>query len=119
MFLSLLSVTVLLMAMPLLAAPQQIKLAWDWDANGQNLAECSFRIYQTTNVSAPLTNWVMVTNVTGTNAFTGSNYMVPLMVVPAQYFWTVTVSNFWSESDTSNVVNAPPVPLSPKLKLSK
>lgn len=41
------------------------------------------------------------------------------MVEPGQYFWTVTVSNFWSESETSNVVNAPPVAVSPKLKLSR
>lgn len=56
------------------------------------------------------TNWLPITNRPG-----GTNWYVPIQMVPGQRFFRASLSNFWSESDLSVTVSTPPV-LSGELK---
>lgn len=101
------------------AQADTIKLAWEADTNGQVLAECGFKVYQSTNITIPLTNWNVLTNIVATNAqIGGTNFQCALQVSPGQMFYAVTMTNFWGESDFSNTTQTPALPTNPKLKIS-
>lgn|SRR3990167_7444759 len=83
----------------------RVILAWDYPTNelGTNL---TFRLYGSSNITTPLTNWTVLTNVVGTNL------SVTVQIQPGVYFFALTASNFWMESDFSNVASTPALPRS-------
>lgn len=90
----------------------RINLVWDYPYP----APLAFNIYASPNVSAPLTNWVLFTNVPGTstdgtNTWTTTN--VSVTITPGQMFFFCTASNSFWESIPSNVCNTPPLPPMP------
>jgi hypothetical protein len=79
-----------------------IRLTWNYPTN--ELAGIDkFKIYFSTNAAAPLTNWVVLTNVTSP-ALTAT-----VALAPQAGFFFCTASNFWGESLPSNT-NALPAP---------
>lgn len=85
--------------------PQLVILAWDYPTN-ELRAELSFKLYTSTNLAVPMTNWLVLTNVAGTNL------AAAVRIEPGEHFFTLTASNFWGESDFSNVASVPPLPKS-------
>lgn len=79
--------------------PARVVFAWD----GQGGVDV-FRLYSSTNLLVPLTNWTALTNVPGTN------FSCAVPVQPGQRFFYLTASNFWGESDPSAVASTPAVP---------
>lgn len=81
---------------------QAITISWgndpSFDSNGV------VRVYHSTDITVPLTNWAVLTNVQG--SFTN----VVIGVLPSAHFFTGTYSNFWGESDFSPVASTPPFP---------
>lgn len=79
----------------------RIRLDWDYPPN-EITTDIVFRVYSSTNITIPITNWMVLTNVTTNEAH--------LTISPGRTFFYVTASNFWGESDPSNVVGLPPLP---------
>lgn len=95
----------------LMAAPEDISLSWDYPESERT--NVVFRVYSSTNVTIPLSQWKVMTNVTATN-------FVRLKVVPGVNYFTMTASNFWGESTFSEVVSTPALPRSDvNLKVQK
>jgi hypothetical protein len=82
-----------------------VTLFFDYPTN-QLSTNLTFRVYATTNLSFPLTNWTVIKTVVGTNT------SVTVRVVPGQNYFAMTASNMWLESDFSNVALTPPLPRS-------
>lgn len=82
-------------AMSLAPPSGRVTLAWDYPTNllGTNLW---FNIYSSTNLNEPITNWVCLRSVVGTNL------QATVTVQPGAH-----ASNFWGESLTSNVALTP------------
>ena len=80
-----------------------VTLAWDYPTNELS-TNLTFIVYSTTNIITPLTNWARLTNVIGTNL------QSTVTIQPGQRYFVVTASNFWMESEFSNVVYTPPLP---------
>lgn len=87
--------------------PKNITLAWDYPTNELS-TNLTFRLYGSTNIVQPMTNWILLVTIPGTNLST------VLSVVPGEHFYALTASNvFWRlESDFSNVASTPPAPRS-------
>lgn len=85
-------IALLLCALPLGAAT--VTLMWDASPGPQEVD--GYRVYQSTNIAGP---WSLVATTTATN--------VSLNVTQAAYFWYVTATNFWGESDPSNLAHTP------------
>lgn len=79
--------------------PTPLTLRWDFPTN--KLEGITFKIYYTTNLATPKTNWTVLG--TTTNLF----FSTP--IAPGAYFFSVTASNLWGEGDFSNVASTPPV----------
>lgn len=96
----------------------RVILAWDYPAP----APQSFNVYASGDVSAPMSNWALLTNVPGTstdgtNTWATTNVMVT--IVPGQMFFFCTASNFW-ESIPSNVISTPILPpMPPGVRLTR
>jgi len=91
------------------SGPTPITFAWNYPSNVQVDV---FKIYSSTNVNLPLTNWALISTVPGTNAT--ANFLIQ----PGIWFFYCTASNFWGESGPSNITNTPAVatnPVSPYL----
>lgn len=73
----------------------------------------SFNLYTSDTLQLPLTNWLLLTNILGTN----SSFSV--LVTPGPQFYYLTASNFWGESGPSVVVSTPPVPTNSVLNIRK
>lgn len=94
-----------------------VLLSWNCPTN-QITPDLSFRIYGITNLTAPLSQWSLITNVAVTNLpvplvdtnGNATNFNVLLNIQPQQYFFVATASNFWGESGLSNYANTPPAP---------
>jgi hypothetical protein len=80
-----------------------VTLAWDYPTNELS-PNLTFNLYSTTNVTASVTSWPLLTNIVGTNL------QASITVQPGQRFFVMTASNFWMESEFSNVVYVPPLP---------
>jgi len=80
-----------------------VTLAWDYPSNelSTNLV---FKLYSTTNVALPMTNWPLVKTIVGTNLTT------PFPMQPGMRLFVMTASNFWGESTFSPVAATPPAP---------
>jgi hypothetical protein len=74
----------------------KVTLAWDYPADqlGTNL---SFNIYHTTNITLPMADWEIVTNVVGTSL------SASLLLQSGAHFFAVTASNLVGESDFATV----------------
>jgi hypothetical protein len=91
-----------------------VTLSW-YEPSNLITPDASFILLQTTNLSVPLTNWTMMT-LAATNCVT-TNFDGTLQfctntipIVPGAYFFTMTFSNFWGVSTTSNIAMTPPLP---------
>jgi hypothetical protein len=80
----------------------EVTLAWDYRTN--NLPSTVFFVYGSETLTEP-TNWPVITVVTGQTWAT-------FQTVPASWFFAVTASNWWGESDFSNVLEIPEPPSS-------
>lgn len=93
-------------------------LAFDYPTNDLP-AVYAFRIYASTNLSLPVSQWPLLTNCWLTNlvitnrssdASTNVGLQISLPVQPGARWFVVTASNFWGESPFSNVTAAPALP---------
>jgi hypothetical protein len=79
-----------------------IGLQWD---QATNSAPDLFKLYTTTDISTPLTDWKLVATVSGEiHNITISN------IEPIQAYFYLVASNWWGESLPSNVAQTPPIP---------
>ena len=76
---------------------QTVTVSWDYPAE-QLGTDLTFKIYHTTDLSVPVTNWTVVANVMGTNLST------KLPLVPGAHFYTVTASNAAGESNFATIL---------------
>ncbi len=88
-------ITATAMAVVLPGTPRDtITLAWDYSSNDADV----FKLYSSTNIAIPLTNWTLAATTSGTNRFvTVSN------IVARQQWFYVTASNWWGETYPSNI----------------
>lgn len=90
------------------SGPTSITLLWDNQPEyGTNT---TIKLYHSTSLGTPLQQWTVVSSVVDTN-------MITVQVDPGVHFYYVTASNFWGESDPSNVALTPPLPQSGKLQI--
>jgi hypothetical protein len=92
-----------------------VTLSWNYDTNELS-TNLWFNIYETTNITASLTNWNCITNVVGTNL------SVMIDVQRGLNFFVATASNFWGETSiTSNMTFTPalPIPINDSLRIEK
>ena len=82
--------------------PSKIGLAWDLKPDFVT-SNATIRIYSSTNITVPLKQWTVLTNVPATTN------LIYIPVVPGKAFYSATYSNFWGESDFSNVASTPPL----------
>ena len=73
-----------------------------------------FKVYASTNISTPVSNWPVVAVISSTNAtISGTNvsFKAPLVGI-VQTFYAVSASNSWwqADGDFSNVALTPPIP---------
>lgn len=94
------------------SGPQTVTLAWDYPAAelGPDLV---FIIRHNKDVTTPLDQWAVLTNVAGTNL------SVSIQLEPGLRYFTATASNFWGESDFSNVARVPAPPRSGALSVRR
>lgn len=79
-----------------------VTLSWDYDTNSPPDA---FKLYSSTNLSEPSTNWQHIATLSGTiRNVTISN------IIAQQCWFYVTASNWWGESLPTNVAWIPQPP---------
>ena len=105
LFRSLLFPLTLLALGPAFTPSGRINLSWSYPTNefDTNLV---FRVYSSTNATDFLTNWSVLTNVVGTNL------SATVTIAPGARFFFMTASNFWGESNPSEVASTPALPRS-------
>lgn len=106
-----LTLLLLLLAWPVLAqqAPKAVTLEWDYPAQMLTNTSLSFRLRHSLSIETPKELWAVVTNVPAPLT------RVTIAIVPGEHFFVLTAvdsSNFWLESDFSNVASTPSPPLS-------
>lgn len=79
-----------------------VTLAWDPYPTNQISPDLVLKVYSSTNATAPLSTWPLLTTVNPTNS------TVTLPTDAQQRFFVMTASNWWGESFFSNVTNTPP-----------
>lgn len=84
-----------------------------WNPQPQLDSNAVFKLYGSTNVSLPVTQWTYLTSapavtVSGTNSWPTTNLVVTM--TPGMFFFYLTASNFWGESGPSNGTSTPAVP---------
>lgn len=79
-----------------------VSLTWDYDTN--NVPDV-FKLYTSTNLALPTTNWTLVGSVSGAI----QNISITNINQQQQWFF-VTASNWWGESDPSNIAGIPQPP---------
>ena len=96
------AVAVVAFAAGTVPASKTVSFTWDYDTNS---VVDAFKLYTSTNVNAPSTNWTLIGTVSSSiRAINLSN------VAPAQAWYFVTASNMWGESLPSNIVGTPQPP---------
>lgn len=79
-----------------------VSLSWDYDTNN---APDVFKLYTSTDITTPTTNWTLVATVSG------NIHNATISNIPAQQaFYYVTASNWWGESNPSNIAGTPQIP---------
>jgi hypothetical protein len=90
-----------------------ITLIWDYPA-AEMETNLTFLVFHSTSITVPLTNWLVLTNVVGTNL------SVKLTVIPGKNFFVMKATNFWAASDFSDVASTPALPRSDmKIKVTR
>jgi hypothetical protein len=80
----------------------RVRLTWSYPTTTDT--SLVFKIYTSTSMSIPLTNWTVVATV----PYNARSY--DLTVTPGEQFFVMTASNFWGQGDFSNVAGTPPAP---------
>lgn len=96
-----------------IVTPRSLTLAWDYPEYDDATNKLTFKVYASDTLNPP--NW----QVAGTVEYPTKQITLQ-NVTPGKRFYYVTASNFWGESDPSNVAQTPAMPLSVntlKLKL--
>ena len=96
-----------------------VVLAFDYPVSDLD-TNLVFKLYGTTNVALPLTNWLVMASAAATSAVStnliGTNlvatFNIPVTITPGRFFFVCTASNFWQESVPSNVASTPALPRS-------
>ena len=106
------SILLLLRAYTYVAPTGSIGLTWEYT----DAAPTWFKIYATTNLGLGVTNWPLFTNVPGTSTdgtgtWTTTSFW--FTITPGRMFFVATATNFWGESQFSNVTSTPPVAVFP------
>lgn len=83
----------------------EVKLSWDFPPDKTNAV---FRVYHSTNLTIPKTNWAVLQTTT--------NKVAVLRVPVGVNFFAITASNFWGETGFSTVVDTPLVLVSSDLQ---
>lgn len=105
-FLTLVAAVTCLAAAALDLSPPSGNVVLSWSYPAESLSpDLTFRVYASTNLATPITNWACLTNIAGTNL------SASVKIQPGQMFFVMTASNFWGESLTSNVAATPKLPL--------
>ena len=86
-------------------ASDTVTLAWDYPL-AELTTNLTFKLYHSTNPAIPPTQWTPFTNIVGTNL------SAALSIDVGVHFFFLTASNWWGESDPSNVASTPPPPRS-------
>jgi hypothetical protein len=81
-------------AVIVLPTSKKVRLTWNFPAFRQT-PDLIFKVYHSTNLSASLRLWVLLTNIPGTLR------MVDLPAVNTQEFFMLTASNYLGESGYS------------------
>lgn len=87
-----------------------VMLVWNYPAD-QLSTNLTFKVYQSPDLAAPMTNWAVLTNVAGTNT------SVVVALNPQVMFFAVTASNLWGESPFSEAAGTPPPPTNANLTI--
>jgi hypothetical protein len=74
----------------------------EWEPSPSDQAVECYKVYQATNVDGPFCH-------VGTVPAPATNW-IGIDLTPGVYFWYVTASNFWGESEASNKANTPAPP---------
>ncbi len=88
------------------AMRSSVTLAWDPYPTNEISPELVIRIYSTTNLATPYTNWPFLVATSATNS------SVTFALDAQQRWFIATASNYWGEGDFSNVASTPPLPRS-------
>lgn len=91
---------------------QVVTLEWDYP-EAEVCSNMVFRVYSSTRVDLPLREWPVLTNVPA------PALSVSITMEPCQRFFYVTASNWWGESDPSNVASTPAPPRSGVLSIRR
>lgn len=94
------------------SGPTRIVLSWDPSPSTTNVD--AYCLYESQTVSTPLTNWLKFAVIPG-----WTNTTFQFSVVPGQWFFYATASNFWGESDPSNVRATPEVPVAGTITIQR
>ena len=100
---------------PLLAdtpGSDTVTLVWDYPSAELN-TNLTFKLYHSINPTLPLAQWTPFTNIAGTNL------SVALSIDVGVHFFFLTASNWWGESDPSNVASTPAPPRSGVLMIRR
>lgn len=84
----------------------------EWDC-GTTSADTRFYLFHSLTLKEPLTNWVCLTNVAGTDRSLKTD------VIRGQNFFYLCASNWWGMSDPSNVAETPAVPVTASLRIRR
>jgi hypothetical protein len=93
----------LLVGLPVVAAQftnVTIQCDYPLDELDTNLV---FKVWHSTNLTIPMTNWTVLTNVSGLTATTNPFTVVTLPITVGNHFYALTASNDFGESPFSNV----------------
>lgn len=82
-----------------------VTLQADYPTNAVS-TDLSFNLYSSTNAALPLSSWSVLTNVTYPGCMVnGTNVQVTVPIQPGNMFFYMTASNWFGESNPSNVTN--------------
>jgi len=82
--------------------PTSITLSWNYSQPDTNTF---IKLYRSTDISIPLTNWNVITMVSST-----TNQVI-IQILPGKAFYYATATNFWGESDPSSIDLTPAMPV--------
>lgn len=97
------------------AEPPPITLEWDYS---DPVPPDLFTLYVSDSPNTPFGTWRIFMDIPGRDVMTGQTAnQVIIHLTPGRYCFYITASNFWGESEPSNVACTPFVPVRPVLRL--
>lgn len=76
-------------------------VTFEWESSNEVTPDLSFNLYKADSPTAPRSDWIKIITIPGSNTWQ------TVIFRPGKTYWTVTASNFWGESDFSNIVGTP------------